>query len=45
MQLPWNPHSVLGLPAGILLSRWGVSDDDFQLVLHRGEEMFAMGLR
>lgn len=45
MQLPRNPYSVLGLPAGILLSHWGLSDDDLQLVLHRGEEMLVMGLR
>lgn len=46
MQLPRNPHSAWGLPTGIRLSHWGLSDDDFQLVLHRGEETsFAMGLR
>lgn len=43
MQLPRNPHSGLVLPAGILLSHWGLSDGDFQLVLHRGEE--TLGLR
>lgn len=43
MRLPRNPHSVLGLPTGIPLSPWELSDDDFQLVLHRGEETFARG--